>query len=199
MVALVVVAIALGGLAGCSDIDTSGPNTPSTTESPTEPRTTAPPTENYTHTSRSTPTPEFTKQEKYDAFRDGYVDGLEQQDIKVTNSSLSPENNSISLTYKMSDPNNETQTGRERENVSVAYVIGVETYIDGNQSTGNESWVPKRVNITAVTPDGSLYETAFTTYNRAMKVIEGEMSYEQYLVEYYGTIEPGPANPDYEK
>lgn len=190
-------------LSGCGSFVDQTPATPTTAPSPTA--TTQTTVSAYTPTqtestppSTATKTRSFTKEQKYGYFRDGYIEGIQNGGVNVVNNSLDPENDTLHVTYKMRDPKSDLYTGRERENVSLSYVAVVDFYLNGNISELDETWIPKQINVTAVTPDGRLYETAYTTFERAQKMINGEISAKRYLLEYYGTIEMGPANPEYE-
>lgn len=196
-----ILVLVLMALAGCNGVVGTDSPEPRATVSPTETNHTetetpvsTPPA---TTTQTGTDTPKFSKEEKYGYFRDGYVEGLEDANVDVINNSLDPENKTLYLTYQMQDPESDLYTGRERENISLRYVAATDFYINGNISELDKTWVPKQVNVTAITPEGELYETAYTTFERARKMIDGEISARRYLLEYYDTIEMGPANPEY--
>ncbi|MCU4800401.1 hypothetical protein OB920_08475 [Halobacteria archaeon HArc-gm2] len=202
-VKIAMVMLVLSGLlAGCSGFNVSeNPNTDSDDETgqTTTIGPTYTPTSTPTLTSVSSPTshnsPDPNKSQKYTVFLDGYIDGLQKEGIVISNSSSDPINDSISITYEMEDPDNNSTISMERKNISFGYSAGVEYYTSDNQSQRDESWVPKRVNINAISTDGRLYETAYITYDLAIKWVNGEISDKEYLLEYYSTIEIGPANP----
>ncbi|WP_143117626.1 hypothetical protein [Halomicrobium zhouii] len=190
--------ILIAPLAGCTG-PTEPPSSPATENATTpSPATSPTPTEDRRVTSTPTSTPELTQKEKYDTFRTGYVEGVENNGVNVLETRIHSANSTLYLKYEMKNPKSDLYTGRERENISLGYVVGVERFISKNNSEVNQSWVPKRVNVVAITPAGEIYETAYTTYDRAMKMITGDVSERKYLLKYYDTIEPGPANPDYE-
>lgn len=204
-----VVILVLSGCSGFSGPNSSEPTT-NISQNQTETIETVTPTVTPTLTVASTPTAtpnpgqtdtknqSYKRKEKYGYFRDGYIEGMEEGGVDVINNSIDSNNETLDITYKMRDPESDLYTGRERENISFRYVAATDFYINGNVSYLDKSWVPKHVNITAITPEGKIYETAYTTYERAKKMIDGEISARRYLLKYYSTIEPGPANPEYE-
>lgn len=199
---IITIVVLLSLLSGCSTLDSLGTGSPTATETTTkntpEPTTTPVETDTPTPTETATQTPTYSKKDKYGYFRDGYIGGLREADVNIINDSIDENNNTLRLTYEMEDPKTDNHVVNERENVSLRYVAAVDFYLNGNISELDESWIPKRVNVTAITPEGERYETAYTTLERAKEMIDGEMSARRYLIEYYGTIEPGPANPEYE-
>lgn len=188
-------------LAGCGGI--LGPDSPNQTSTSSPTSDTPSPTSVSTTVSTPTSTPEATATEtpsystayKQEIFTSNYTNSLKENQVNVTNTTVDNQNGTLALIYEMDDPTNETSTGWERENITLMYTAMIEVYYDRGY---DNSWIPKQVNVTAVTPEGVRYERAYTTFERAKEMIDGEITAKRYLLEYYGTIEPGPANPEYE-
>lgn len=185
-------------LAGCGGfIGAQSPEPTSTAPTPQSPAETVTTTESPTPTptSTKTETPELSVRYKQRFFTSNYTTSIEENGVNVTNTTIDGQNETLYLTYEMREPDSDVYTGRERENISLFYAAMAEIYYDRGY---DESWIPKQVNVTAFAPNGQIYEKAHMNYEKARKVRTGEISAYDFLLEYYGTIELGPANPEYE-
>jgi|GEM_PF-2771960 len=202
IVALAVLIIIFAGCSGFYDRDTTNPNGNETdlpqSEQPesNSTETTAPSTNEEVNTKS---TPGLNKSRKYQAFKDAYVEGLRDYNVSVVNSSVNVENDTIHLTYTMKDPDDNITSFWERKNISLNYYYGYDYFISSNKTGVNKTWVPKRVNVSGITSDKKLYETGYVTYENATALASGEITDDRYVIRYYLSVEPGPANPHYQE
>lgn len=181
--------IVFGTLAGCSGI--SGVET--TQQSPTATSSTASPMPNKTPTATQTSTPTETPIpphiRKQRIFTSNYSFILNENNVNVTNSAVYGGTETLFLAYQMRDPESDKITGKEERNISLKYAIVANAYI---KSGYDSSWIPKQVNVTALTPNGQVYEKGNLKYKWVRKLRSDEIDAFRFLAKYYNTIECGP-------
>lgn len=147
---------------------------------------------------------EWGRSAKYDYFRDNFTDSVKL--AKVVESSIHPNNQSMSISYVI-DKDDLKSTNNKTIDVIYAYAAMVDLYVsEGNYNTLDKSYVPKHVNVTAVSSEGEIYYTGFVKYEWAYnwKVSEewpgdSDARRQRYVLEFFNTTDRGPAHPDYEE
>lgn len=145
----------------------------------------------------------WSQRRKYDYFVSNYttiIDGVE-----IESTSISPDNESLSISYIIGNDYNSTRNNTLE--VIISYSSMVEIYVENEgYRSFDESWVPKHVNVTAVSPEGEVYYSGYLRYEWAYKwkISEKweELRYDgniRYVYEFDQTTELGPAHPDYEE
>lgn len=192
---VVIVVIILAVLAGCSGI--TGLETPHQTPTTTPTPSSSVPTERATSTHTSTPettetsTPSRVHKQRF--FTANYTAGLEGEGVNVSSAVVDGETETLYIKYIMKDPNSGNVKSNEQENISLGYAAAVDGYIKKGY---DKSWIPKRVNVTALTPDGDIYEKGYLKYEWARKLSNGEISALRFLAKYLNSIECGPTYPE---
>lgn len=198
--------------AGCSTLGASQSDgssatlTPKATEVPTETAK----TEETTPTAKQTAsivisTPERTEVDPYAERRSKYEEFDKEfretakidPSTNITNTKIFAANETYHVKYVMGNPENDTLSVKERRGLIFTYSVIVDD-ANSENSEWDHTWIPDTVNVTAVTPDGEVYETAYIKYLWAYKVHEGSMSLYHYVAKYAGSLEGGPAGPDYQ-
>lgn len=202
--------------AGCSTlVGTSPEPTPTVTETPTpEPTDTETPmptpTETETETPTTTQTPEPTatetesdlhaeRREKYAAFDRSYRYYLRDTGPKVVvlDSQAYPKNQTYDLTYQLNSSMNHSQNASIRRDIAISYLVIADLWNSDDYPERDHTWLPDTVCVTEVTEDGTVYGHNYIRYNWAFKYNEGLWSGLVYIGHYGGTLERGPADPDY--
>ena len=167
--------------------------TPTPTPQPT-PATTIP-----DETPEPTPTPN-PRVEKYETFMYQYATDLQELDnITIRDWSVDAQNETAYVTYEMPDPRSDKAVGNERENVTLGYSATVELYHKDNEEwdSVDGTYIPETIYVRAVTAEGVHYETGTLEYEWAREEMNGEISLVEFVLNYYGSLEYGPANPQY--
>lgn len=149
-------------------------------------------------------TTSLSKKTKYDYFRSNLTDSI--RDTQIVNSSINPHNDSMNITYQI-DKSNLNKTNNRTLEVIRSYAIMVDLYVDSDDyPTLDDSWVPKYINVTAVSANGTIYYTGYLKYEWAYKWKVSEDwkgdeydRYKRYVLEFFNTTDRGPAHPDYEE
>ncbi|WP_424000581.1 hypothetical protein ACOZ4I_14040 [Haloarcula salina] len=208
----IVTIVLLTTSAGCSTLGTNQNDesistlTSKETESPTE----IAKTEESTPTAGQTAsivisTPEPTEVDPYSERRSKYEEFDKEfretakidPSTNISTTKIFPANESYHVRYVMNNPENKTISAKERRGLIFTYSVIVDD-ANSESSEWDHTWIPDTVNVTAVTPDGEVYETAYIKYIWAYKVHEGSMSLYRYVVKYAGSLEGGPAGPNYQ-
>lgn len=148
--------------------------------------------------------PRWDRRAKYDYFRDNFTDSIKL--ANVVNSSIQPGNQSMSITYII-DIDNLNKTNNKTTDVIYAYAAMVDLYIaEDKYDTLDESYVPKHLNVTAISSEGEIYYTGFVKFEWAYNWKIGDKwpgdsdeRRQRYALEFFSTTDRGPAHPDYEE
>lgn len=144
----------------------------------------------------------WSQERKYDYFSDNYSGMISKSD--VLNTTISPENNSMSIVYEVSD--DPTVANNQTLEVIISYATLVDIYVDnGEHEDFDESWVPKHVDVKSVSATGEEYQTGYLKYEWAYRWKIGDgwgdskvSDKVAYTFEFYNTTNIGPAHPEYE-
>ncbi|WP_226012896.1 hypothetical protein [Halomicrobium salinisoli] len=143
----------------------------------------------------------WSQKKKYEYFSSNYTDLIDKSNvIKAT---TDPENESMNIIYEISE--NQSKANNQTLEVIVSYSSLVHIYVNNsNYSSFDHTWVPKHVNVKAVSTTGGEYQTGYLKYEWAYKWKVGNgwnnpnFSDEViYTLKFYNTTEIGPAHPEY--
>jgi hypothetical protein len=200
--------------AGCSTLAGSSPEStptpePTVTEIPTpEPVVTETPTPTPTETETQTPehTPMETesdllaeRRQRYAAFNETYRFLLRDTgtEVMILDSQAYPKNETYHLTYQLNASMNHSEKVAIRRDVAISYIVVADSWNTDEYPDKDHTWLPDTVCLTSVTADGTVYGHNYIRYNWAFKYNEGLWSSLVYMGHYGGTLEKGPADPDY--
>lgn len=212
--AFIIVSIALlTTFAGCSTLGSDHSQESVSTETPVVAEESV---QDSTAKEDPTPTPEPTasivistpeptevdpyaeRRAKYEEFDEEFRKTAKiEPSTNITETKTFPENKTYHVRYVMEDPKNGSIRAKERQGLIFTYSAIVDE-ANSESSEWDHTWIPDTVNVTAVTPDGEVYETAYIKYLWAYKVHEETISLYDYVVRYAGSIEFGPARSDYQ-
>lgn len=108
---------------------------------------------------------------------------------------VNPEKDYVVVTYRMntSDPNPD-QVRQMDIRMLFTYGLILEDYRNAPSEPENESWIPDRVYVRELTPDGELHRTLYVS--RKMEAAHGDEPFKQWIL-YRTTMKLGPAHPEY--
>lgn len=162
------------------------------------PTPTASPTDNLSPTP-SNPNRSTERRKKYKEFDRVFKSYLHSDPgVELVNSSIYTKNETYTIYYRMGDPSNDTENILERQIIAFSYLRATKSFVGDDFPDRDHTWVPDRMNVTAITPDGRVYETAYVNYIWAYKYNEGLWPLSTYVWHYAGSIEGGPAGPEYD-
>ncbi len=138
----------------------------------------------------------WSQSRKHQYFTEDYEE-IVANDVNGQTSTV--ENGTINFTYTMQNPSNASKSRKETVHILTSYSSAADEYISGDHDELDRTWIPNRLNVTALDPKTEqVYWRGHTNYTVMNKYRTGESSFTNYFFRYVQTLESGPAYSEYE-
>lgn len=145
---------------------------------------------------------EWSKERKDDGFevnfRDTPARGGEEGDANYVDATeIEVRDDTLHLTYNMKNPENSTVLRYERQAFLASWTVEVAAFTMGEYGYNGTSFVSEYMNVTAVAPNGEVYETGSMNSTQAMRSHNDEINGAHVYFAYLRSTENGPVYDDY--
>ncbi|WP_254279898.1 PPC domain-containing protein [Haloarcula marina] len=139
----------------------------------------------------------WNKREKLDEFARDYrkVANSTDNHTQITNQTVYPDQNYISLTYKRR-PENTTDLQNTQVSILLTYSNLGDVYRNESSDPFDKSFIPERIFFRAETTDGELYRTAYLTDDWVREYSRTD-DFETYWYKFLYATRWGPAHESY--